>query len=77
MAGKPLRAKQIVSDLEALAEETAFMYAYIGGDEAIRHERNIKVVKFFWDTYAHNQRRRWEMQRERRLPFDPTKVFKP
>lgn len=43
MAGKPLREKQIVADLEALAEETAFMYAYIGGDEAIRHERNIKV----------------------------------
>ena len=71
---RALSAKQIVSDLQELAQETAFMYDYLSRGERERGEANTNMLKFFWDTYAHNQRRRWEKQRGSHLPFDPTKL---
>ena len=59
-----LSAKLIVSDLQELAQETAFMYDYLSRDEGNHREVNTRMIKFFFKTYAHNQRRRWAQRRQ-------------
>ena len=61
---RALSAKQIVSDLQELAHETAFMYEYLSRDGGNHHEANTQMIKFFFKTYAHNQRRRWAQRRQ-------------
>ena len=61
---RALSTEQIVSDLQQLAQETAFMYDYLSRDEGKHREANAKMIKFFFKTYAHNQRRRWDQRRQ-------------